>query len=435
METVRTDTKSDEEALAAVSLPPDRAEASDSLRRDALLIGVGWLGTALAMGIADLPLRYLLKDHLGLPPHATAWFFAAGNFPIYIKPLAGILSDGVPLLGTRRKHYLLLSLLAGGALWLLLGLVPRAFESLLWTFVALNVCLTLTSTVLGGLMVDAGQRHNATGRLSAQRVGITRAVALVAGPFSGFLAARAFGLSVGLSAALHFALVPVFALFLREEPLRFRHNNRALAEVGRQARTLLHSGTLWSAAGLVFLVIISPGFGTPLFYYQTNVLRFKPQFIGNLGLVSGAFGFLGACVYGLVCRRWNLRLLLAASIVVHIVGTLLYLSYRSPALALLITAANGATGVLAILPLYDLAARATPRGSEALGYSLMMSVWNFTNALSDLLGSWLYDHFHLRFVHLVWLNAGTTALVLLAVPFLPHVLMNRRDGEASPVRA
>ncbi|HZO90194.1 MAG TPA: hypothetical protein VFB38_17840, partial [Chthonomonadaceae bacterium] len=97
METVRTDTKSDEEALAAVSLPPDRAEASDSLRRDALLIGVGWLGTALAMGIADLPLRYLLKDHLGLPPHATAWFFAAGNFPIYIKPLAGILSDGVPL--------------------------------------------------------------------------------------------------------------------------------------------------------------------------------------------------------------------------------------------------------------------------------------------------------------------------------------------------
>ena len=44
---------------------------------------------------------------------------------------------------------------------------------------------------------------------------------------------------------------------------------------------------------------------------------------------------------------------------------------------------------------------------------------NFTHALSDLLGAWLYDHLHLTFRDLVWLNAGTTILVLVAVPFLP----------------
>ena len=40
----------------------------------------------------------------------------------------------------------------------------------------------------------------------------------------------------------------------------------------------------------------------------------------------------------------------------------------------------------------------------------MMSIWNIASALSDIAGSWLYDHYHLTFMNLVWLNAGTTAL-------------------------
>jgi predicted MFS family arabinose efflux permease len=94
-----------------------------------------------------------------------------------------------------------------------------------------------------------------------------------------------------------------------------------------------------------------------------------------------------------------------------------------------ITALAGVTQTLAMLPVYDLAARGTPPGSEALGYSVMMSVWNLTNSLSDWTGSTLFTRYGLTFHHLVWLNAGTTALVLLAVPFLPSALLRSRDGE------
>ncbi|MBM3459765.1 MAG: hypothetical protein FJX77_14685, partial [Armatimonadetes bacterium] len=75
-------------------------------------------------------------------------------------------------------------------------------------------------------------------------------------------------------------------------------------------------------------------------------------------------------------------------------------------------------------------ARATPKGSEALGYSLMMSVWNFTSQVSDQVGSLLFDTFGKQFHPLVWINSGTTIIVLLAVPFLPAMLMERREGEA-----
>jgi len=57
----------------------------------------------------------------------------------------------------------------------------------------------------------------------------------------------------------------------------------------------------------------------------------------------------------------------------------------------------------------------------------MMSVRNAALAVSDIVGSWLIEQHHVSFFSLVWLNAGTTALVLLAVPFLPRDLIDRRD--------
>ena len=45
----------------------------------------------------------------------------------------------------------------------------------------------------------------------------------------------------------------------------------------------------------------------------------------------------------------------------------------------------------------DLAVRATPAGSEGLGFSLMMSVRNFALFGTDWLGSTLIDAYHFKF--------------------------------------
>lgn len=70
-------------------------------------------------------------------------------------------------------------------------------------------------------------------------------------------------------------------------------------------------------------------------------------------------------------------------------------------------------------------------GSEALGYCIVLSVWNFTTMFSNFVGSWLNTHWRLAFSRLVWLNSGATLLVLPAVPFLPRALTDHREGEAA----
>src|SRR3989454_7869038 len=96
--------------------------------------------------------------------------------------------------------------------------------------------------------------------------------------------------------------------------------------------------------------------------------------------------------------------------------------------AALIEGENGLLVTLAELALMDLAARATPRWSEGLGFALMMSVRNAALAVSDIFGSWLIERHQVSFFSLVWLNAGTTALVLLAGPVLPRGVIYGRGG-------
>src|SRR5436309_15777240 len=143
------------------ALPAARPEIDTAPPRDRsafgafwLLIGAGWLGTNLGYSIADLPLKFVLMEQVRLDAAAVSFFFAATQFTNYIKPLAGILTDALPIFGTRRRHYLVISLTACGLMWFVLGVVPRTYLALFLTYAFLHIFIVLISTVLGGVLVE-----------------------------------------------------------------------------------------------------------------------------------------------------------------------------------------------------------------------------------------------------------------------------------------
>jgi predicted MFS family arabinose efflux permease len=422
------------DSLAAEITPESVSAASasaarhKSLTRWAVLIGAGVFATTMSQpAVLRLPFQNFLKADLHASRQAMASFFALSTLAWYFKPLAGIFTDSVPLFGTRRKHYLILSAVIAGALYLVVGVVPRTYISVLIAMIAVNCMLVIGSTVVGGLIVEIGNRERATGRLNSSRYVVMNACTLIGGPLGGFLAARAFGLTTIAGAVIALSIVP-FAWFMLKEPPVTHTNSQAWINAKAQFRTLMKSKTLWSAAGLLFLVYIAPGFSTPLYYFQTDTLKLSQQFIGTLILLAGAFGIVGAFIYSVMCKKLNLRTLLYISIIINVLGTMTYLFYRSGTAAAFIESQNGLIGTVAELALMDLAARATPKGSEGLGFALMMSVRNGGQAISDIFGSWLIDQHHVTFFKLVWLNAGTTALILFVIPFLPRLLTDRSDA-------
>lgn len=409
----------------------DHGHDTRKLSTLAVLMALGWLGTNLGINLGEFPLKFLLKDTLHCDAAKVSAFFAIGAITNYVKPLAGVMVDGVPLFRTRRRWYLIGSLLLTGLLWLVMAVVPKTYYALLLTYGIMYVTIVFTSTSLGGVMVEVGQRFNAAGRLTSQRIGCFRMANLISGPIAGKLyQSYPFFVSMGAASFLHLLLVPLYIFGLPEEPTA-RLDRSVLVEAVRQFKILLRSKVLLAAAGMIFLIAASPGFNTPLLFHQTNDLHFKPEFVGSLTSIAAATGLLTTIGYFAACRRFNVRTLIVFSIIVHALGTMAYLFYHDANSAILITAISGVTGTLTMLPVYDLAARGTPKGSESIGYAVMMSVWNLTNALSDWTGSTLFARIHLAFSSLVWVNAGTTLLVLAVVPFLPLALMSRRDGTAA----
>ena len=393
-----------------------------------LVIVFGIFATTLPQpqALGKLPLQFLLKNEVHVTREQMAAFFFWCGLAWYLKPLAGILTDAFPLFRTRRRHYLLISSVLASASWIGMTFVAHRYGALLWGAMIVNLFMVMASTVIGAFLVEAGQSLGATGRLTALRIFVSNFCALIQGPLGGLLATGGFMWATGANAAFVFSIFPIAYIFLRERPAAKGWGNEVFQNAGQQLVTTVRSRNLWMALLFIALFYFSPGFSTPLFYKQTDELHFSKQAIGNLGVFGGSFGILAAVVYSQLIKRVQIRTMLLIGVATAAAGTLLYLFYSTWTRAIFIESQNGFFFTLAELALLDLAARATPNGCEGLGYSLMLSIRNVALFGADIVGSHLADH-KWPFASLVYLNAGTTAIVLLLLPFLPAALMHSKD--------
>lgn len=418
------------------SCGPADQPGSDRLRSAMLLVGTGYLLLTLCdyrEGIAGLALRYLLKDELQLTATQLAGFFLITKLAWYCKPFAGLLADKVRFLGSRRKGYLVVFSVIGGGLWLALAFFHHTYLSMLWLVLAINFALMMVHTTLGGLLVEVSQSLGATGRISAVRSGTESFGWLLAGLVGGWIAVHLLHHGFLINAALMIVLAVIFAKMLREdkEPGAGPETPRWTLGLFKE---LFQHRTLWAATGFWVLVKFSPGFGTPLFFYKSETLGLTPQLIGYLGFVSAGAGMLGSLFYMRICRRLALNRLLWLGISLHTASSLAFFGYRSIGAAIAIEALYGLCTALAFMPIFDLLARATPKHIAAFGYALIFSLGSLSVSGSDVLGSWIYERLGRSFTGMILLDTGTTALVLLAIPFLPRLLVAHRDGDAATAK-
>jgi predicted MFS family arabinose efflux permease len=401
------------------------------LRRYFFLIGPGFFVLTLLRperGIGLLPLQFLLKQQLHFTPLDMAKFFAIAATSWYLKPLAGMLSDHFPILGSRRHVYMMAGSLSVTLLWLLIGFGPHTRYALLGAVTALTTMFTICQATMSGLVVEGGRQFAATGRLSSARRVAEFVSALLVGPIGGWLASRPLQLTGTACAAVALALTILLIRYRTDQG--DKSPPASWTELRTGLRTMAASKPMWAAATLFFLLSFSPGFQTPLFYYKTNTLHFSAQFIGMLALVSAAGSIVASASYAWACSKVSLRTLMALGVILDAAAQGLYVFYASPTSAVVIEATAGLMRGFVWMPILDLLVRAVPKGNEAAGAALEWAPANVAVAVSDLAGSWLYQQYGLSFKNLAWLNSGTTLMILFIVPLIPASLIAIREGQA-----
>jgi MFS family permease len=397
----------------------------------ALVLVVGIFASTLPQpqALGRIPLQNILKNKLHLKASYTASFFLYCGLFWYIKPLAGILTDAFPLLGTRRRHYLLFSSVLAAVCWIALGFVHQTFNSLLLAAIVVNLFMVMISTVAGAFLVEIGQGSGQVGKISAVRQITYNACGIIQGPLGGFFATLPLMVAAGVNAGLVVSIFPVAYFLLKEKPA-LRQNSRAITNAKKQLHVIGRSGTFWMALIFVVLFYFAPGFTTLQYYRQNDILHLTQPQIGRLNAIGSVGGVLAALAYVYLARRVPLRMLLAFGVATAAAGTILYLFYNSLALARPIDFQNGLFFGFAEVALIDLAARATPAGCEGLAYSLMMSARNVSLYGADKLGAVCSDKYHVSWNTMVIINAATTAIVLIILPFMPRRIMQSRDRPA-----
>src|SRR5438876_1670710 len=398
-------------------------------RRLAMLFAIVYFSQGMYY-VADQARNLALKETLGLSPAQVATFGTITLVPWLIKPVYGLISDAFPLFGRRRKSYFLLTsalaTLAGLALWLH---GEPTYRSLAIGLFVVGLGIAFTDVLTDAMMVENGKPLGLTGAFqSVQWTALNIAVLLV-GIIGGHLAEyRMLQTGFLLVAAFPFVAFVMGAVFIHEPPAKSQREEFREALAG--IKTAIRDRTMWVVAGFIFFWTFSPSIGIPLFYYQTDTLKFSQQFIGLLGSLSAGASIVGAAFYAPLSRRVSLHRLIVVSIAVSTVGTLAYLFYNDRTSAIAIDTVFGGVGMITQLAFLDLAAKACPKHAEGTFFALLMSVYNLGVPGPMVLGVYLIEWSN--DMTLVWISAAMTAAAYLLLPLVDIPAIERRARAAGP---
>lgn len=444
----------DLETTSSNTLPPSAGLETGSVgkKNDQSMIGLGALFGLLyfvqgivepTAGLLSQPTKSLLKDW-GYSAASAAWFASMLALPWAIKPLYGLLTDFVPLGGSRRRSYLLLTTAVASASMTAMYFLPLSSDLaalLLILLLPAALAIAFSDVVVDALMVEAGQPRGMTGRLQsiqwASIYGATIFTGIAGGTLSqwgeqqlGFLIA---GLCCGVG------LLAVW-LLVREPPRpavasasSFLSQRNLKGPSGAKLRPTRATAETWQAfrqpgilpiGAFLFLWNFNPFSSTVLYYYSTKTLHFSEQFVGTLTSWLAAGGVTGSVLYGMICRMIPMRWLIHGSIVTGILATIAYWGYRDPTSGVLVSFVVGIVYVFGCLVLVDLAARICRPEAAGTTFALLMSLTNLSALLSQGVGGLIYEAMAGRwgyvsaFQMLVALGALFTASCWLLMPLL-----------------
>src|SRR5579859_8099543 len=134
----------------ATVVPQPQENTSKALLFASIVIVVGVLGTTLGQPqvLGRIPIQNLLKNELHVDRAANAAFFFWMGLAWYFKPFAGIVTDAFPLIGSRRKSYMIIGATFATLSWAALYFTPHQYNKLLWVCIVINLFMMATSTVV-----------------------------------------------------------------------------------------------------------------------------------------------------------------------------------------------------------------------------------------------------------------------------------------------
>jgi MFS family permease len=406
-------------------------ESTRDTRRLAFIFGALYFVQGVAEptgGLISQPVRSLLKDW-GKTPAEVGAFIALVSIPWMIKPIYGLLSDFVPLFGSRRRNWLILwTAVTSVALTILWLFSPRdeAATMLMLLLLIPTIGIAFTDVVVDALMVEEGQPRGITGTLQSVQWGCISAAAILTGWLGGYLSENKMQSVCFIICAVTALGSFIVAIVMVREPPTKRPEGTLKDAVIEMKNAAMHPAVL-GVGVFLFLVNFSP-FGSSVRYmHMTDHLSLTETMYGKMGSVEAIAAVAAAATYGWICRRFAFKTLVHMCIAGAVLCTLAWWFLADARTAYIIAIFYGYGIMVVGLVQLDMAARYCPPAVAATVFALLMSLINQAAALSEWVGGVLYTRWSEMwgvdnaFDALVLAGGACTALCWLVVPWLNRI--------------
>ena len=372
------------------------------------------------VGIIYQPLSFYLKE-IGWTPLQVTAYFGILNLPWVIKPIFGLVSDFIPLFGYRRKSYLIVASVCAAAAYGGIAQLSRPGDFAVLLLLT-SFAMAIASTLCGALLAENGQSFRLSGAFVGQQWLWFYIAIMASSLVGGELIERLSPLSAMQVAAGVAGLAPLAVIYATLRLLSERRSRIQLLEMRLTTESIvaaLRSSRLYLVALFLFLYSFAPGFGTPLYYFMTDELKFSQSYIGILGSIASAGWIAGALAHRWWLSRMSAKRLLYLSIVIGTLSAASFLLLGGPVSAAIVNFANGVALMIATIATLTLAADYCPPRAEGFAFAGLMSITNLADIFSSNVGAYLYDYvFDSKLAPLIVVSAATTAIAAVLVPLL-----------------
>eukprot|EP00898_Chlorokybus_atmophyticus_P002894 jgi/Chlat1/3605/Chrsp234S03576 len=444
-----------------------------------LIIAIYW--TQGFKDFAWLGVTFLLKDALALRPTAAQLLHSTAFLPWSIKPIYGVLSDCLPIWGSRRISYIVIGAVLSAASWLALAVMPALRSSaamLLLMLVLGNVGAALSDVVIDAMIAQATRSERAEFAGDLQSLSwITMSVGGLLGAISGGVAMTKLDVKVIFGV---FALFPMFGLVVTPfvpddnvaaksqqsspqwEPTAYHHavhlsdedeelgvlypNRRGrkgvvsvvIAHLRRLVHAIKDPHIFWPLLWFFGSNCVVPRMPSAMFYFWTNELRLDASFVGLIKTVGWAALMVGTAIYNRHLKRTPLRkvfrwahVAMACCTVLDLLLVLRLNPYFGIPDKLFVLASSASADAIAqfkFMPFLVLSARLCPPGLEGTLFALFMSISNFGSTLSNYNGAFLAHILHItqdnfqRLPLAIMLQAVSLLLPILFLRLIPNTV-------------
>jgi len=350
-------------------------------------------------GLVGIPVLFFLKNRLHLTAHGFATFNLWVGIPLYLSFLFGFLRDRWSPFGAGDRGHLALFGIATAGVYVAIAFLPPSYGLLLaGLLIATMTSLTAASSATG-MFSAVGQQHLMAGQASTM-INVASLVPTVAGAVMGGVLSQSLeGMNAtGAARTLFFVgaglMLAVAILGLAGPKAMFTAHDGALAasplsDVMRLAR----HWPVYPPFLLLLLWNFAPALGTVMQYHLANTLHASDSQVGLFIAIYWASNLPPVLLYGYLCQKVRLSILVFWGTLVAIPQMLPLLLVRSTTGALLAAIPVGLVGGFIYAALIDLAIRSCPKGLQGTMMMLVVTTTFFVaGRFGDLWGTDLYEH-------------------------------------------